>query len=48
MTDSNTYDKIRNQAKFMIMTQWPGFELGLLRGKSSDLPIDPETLLMFR
>ena len=31
----------------MKITQWPGFEPGLLRGKSSDLPIDLETLLMF-
>ena len=30
----------------MKMTQWTGFEPGLLRGKSSDLPIDLETLLM--
>ena len=30
------------------MTQWTGFEPGLLRGKSSDLPIDLETLLMFQ
>ena len=29
------------------MTQWPGLEPGLLWGKSSDLPIDLETLLMF-
>ena len=31
----------------MKMIQWTGFEPGLLRGKSSDLPIDLETLLMF-
>ena len=47
MTHTNTYDKISNQAEFMKMTQWTGFEFGLLRGKSSDLPIDLETLLMF-
>ena len=47
MTHTNTYDKISNQAKFMKMTQWTGFEPGLLRGKSSDLPVDLETLLMF-
>ena len=32
------YDTIINQAKLMKMTQWSGFELGLLQGKSSDLP----------
>ena len=42
-----TYDKISNQGKFMKMTQWTGFEAGLLWGKSSDLPIDLETRLMF-
>ena len=44
---TNTYDKISNQAKFMKMNQWMGFEHGLLQGKSSDLPIDLEALLMF-
>ena len=29
------------------MTQWTGFEPGLSQGKSSDLPIDLEKLLMF-
>ena len=29
----------------MKMTQWTGFEPGLLQGKSNDLPIDLETLL---
>ena len=28
------------------MTQWPEFEPGMFRRKSSDLPIDLETLLM--
>ena len=41
------YDKISNGAKFMKMTQLAGFEPGLFQGKSSDLPIDLETLLMF-
>ena len=31
----------------MKMTQWTGFEPELLQGKSSDLHIDLETLLMF-
>ena len=31
----------------MKMTQWTGFEPGLLQAKSSDLPIDLETLLTF-
>ena len=31
----------------MKMIQRPGFEPGLLWGKSSDLPVDLETLLMF-
>ena len=29
------------------MTQWPGFEPGLLQGKSSDILIDLETFLRF-
>ena len=41
------YAKISNQAKFMKMTQWMGFEPGLLGAKSSDLPIDLETPLTF-
>ena len=47
MTHTNTYDKISNQAEFLKMTQWTGFVPGLLRGKSSDLPIDLDTLLIF-
>ena len=47
MTHTNMYDKISNQTKFMKMTQWTGYEPGLLGRKSSDLPIDLETLLMF-
>ena len=32
----------------MKMSQSPEFEPGLLQGKSSDLPIDLETLIVFR
>ena len=37
VTHTNTYDKIGNQAKFIKMTQWTGFEPGLFLAKSSDL-----------